>query len=382
MPHRRSSRPRLVAVLATSVATLLLGHAAGAYEDATVAFTLQDERIAESSGLARSLHDDTLLWTHNDSGGDAAVFALSPDGSTRARLLLDGVDAFDWEDMASGPGPDGRPSLFLGDVGDNVENGPSRDHMLLHVVPEPDLADVPVGADVTAAAVTYELAWPTGFNDCETVLVDPATGDVYLVTKTYLGTSEVHRVVLPAVPDGRITTTPVAAISFLVPLPPDPTPSGPISYAGFGAATGGDISPDGTRVAVRTYEDLLEWTITDGDVAGAFLSAPERIDLPAAPQGEALAYAADGSLFASSEGVGTDVHVLAAEPTTTDPSPAPSPTATASPDPAPTSTPTPAPTSSPRPGLPATGGGLAAAALVGVGLARVARGRRGLGEDR
>lgn len=370
-PRPRPAAQRLAAVLATSTALLLAGHAAGAYEDATVAFTLRDDRIAESSGLARSLLDDTILWTHNDSGGDAAVFALAPDGTTRARLLLDGVEAVDWEDMASGPGPDGRPSLFLGDVGDNVENGPSRDHMLLHVVAEPDLTDVPAGGDVTATATTYELAWPTGFNDCETVLVHPTTADVYLVTKTYLGTSEVHHVALPEVPADRITTTPIAAISFVAPLPPDPTPSGPISYAGFGAATGGDISPDGTRIAVRTYEDFLEWTLTDGDVAGAFLAVPERIDLPAAPQGEALAYGADGAVFVSSEGVGTDVHVLAAAP----PEPA-APTPTPTPAPSETTTPVPSPSDAPRPGLPATGGGLAAVALAGVGLARVARGRR------
>src|SRR3954452_11468538 len=54
--------------------------AAPAHADTTVAFTITDSRITESSGLARD-RDHGLYWTVNDSGDSATVYGLDPSGS-------------------------------------------------------------------------------------------------------------------------------------------------------------------------------------------------------------------------------------------------------------------------------------------------------------
>ncbi len=62
---------------------------------------LQDESIAESSGLARCKHHPDWFWTHNDSGDEARVFLVDSEGKTRAIYRLPGAGAIDWEDMTS-----------------------------------------------------------------------------------------------------------------------------------------------------------------------------------------------------------------------------------------------------------------------------------------
>src|SRR4051794_2746645 len=52
---------------------------------ATVAFTIKDPRVVESSGLAR----DTiagLYWTVNDSGAGGAAYGVQPNGKVRGSL--------------------------------------------------------------------------------------------------------------------------------------------------------------------------------------------------------------------------------------------------------------------------------------------------------
>jgi hypothetical protein len=90
--------------------------------------------------------------------------------------------------------------------------------------------------------------------------------------------------------------------------------------------TAGDISPDGGRLAVRTYTDLYEWSL-DGavpdDLADAVGGTPTVTPLPATPQGEGLAYTLDGSaVLVTSEGASAPVHrvpVAAPKPAAGDP---------------------------------------------------------------
>jgi hypothetical protein len=83
-----------------------------------VAFSFADPRIAESSGLVVSSSGE-LVYTHNDSGDEARVFAVGLDGRTRTTWTLPGVQTRDWEDVARGPDEQGRSCLWLGDIGDN-----------------------------------------------------------------------------------------------------------------------------------------------------------------------------------------------------------------------------------------------------------------------
>ncbi len=132
---------------------------------------LWDDRITESSGLARSTYKRPLLWTHNDSGDSARVFAVKGDGNTKAVLTLDGAEAVDWEDIASGPGH----TVWVADIGDN---GWSRDHVTVYRFTEPKHVE---SGDVATEA--YDLEYPGGPRDAEAILVRPGTGRLFVVSK-------------------------------------------------------------------------------------------------------------------------------------------------------------------------------------------------------
>jgi hypothetical protein len=283
-------------VLAALVSAVLL---AGGYDDGTLLFRFADARITESSGLVAGSRSD-LLFTHNDSGDRARFFAVDRTGRTRATYTLRGVDARDWEDIARGPGS----TLWLGDIGDNSS---SRDRgLLVHRVPEP--------AGTGSAALTpttYRLRYDDGPKDAEALLVTPQ-GRVLVVEKTFGSAAGVYASDLPLRPGGAVNLLHRVA-EVHVPM-----------------VTGGDLSPDGTRVVLRNYTAAYEWDVAGGDVIKAFGGEPERVPLPGSPQGEGIAYSRDGrSLLTSSEGKGGPVFELrpaaAAETAAPEPSATPAP---------------------------------------------------------
>ena len=269
-----------------------------------VSFTLTDPRITESSGLVSSSLVDGVLFTHNDSGDTARFFAVDGRGRTLATYDLPGVQARDWEDLARGPDERGRSSLWLGDIGDN--NALRDNGILVHRVAEP----VPGRAArvTTERPISFRLRYPDGPGDAETLLVHPTTGRLYVVTKPLAGPAKVYAAPVPLDPGAPN----LLALVGEVPVRRTGTAGGP----GLGTlaqllVTGGDISPDGSHLAVRTYTDVYEYAVADGDVAAALRDEPEISPLPATRQGEGLAYSRDGgSLLTSTEGRNSPVHRL------------------------------------------------------------------------
>ena len=135
--------------------------------------TVDDERIDESSGLAVSTRDPSRLWTHNDSGDTARLFAL---GAPVTRTVPDGrgphhagVDAFDAEDLAPGP----NSTLWLADIGDNIGQ---RQRIVLDRVTEPQVSANAAPADWPVPAQRFRFAYPDGPHDAEALLVGAAHG--------------------------------------------------------------------------------------------------------------------------------------------------------------------------------------------------------------
>jgi hypothetical protein len=262
--------------------------------------------ITESSGVASSSLSDDWFFTHEDSGSPAQFSAVSTDGRLLATYLLPEVDARDWEDMARGPDEDGRSSLFLGDIGDN--NARRDLGLLVHRVPEPRPDPARAGAEVTTEPpVSYRLRYDDGPRDAETLLVHPRTGRLYVVNKPLGGSAGLYAAPEALDPDGPNALTRVAEVNG---VRSTGTPGGPgIGGIAQQLVTGGDIAPDGTRVALRTYTDLYEWPVDGDDVAGALAGEPVVTPLPPTFQGEAVAYTRDGgALLLTSEGRSAPVH--------------------------------------------------------------------------
>jgi hypothetical protein len=284
-----------------AAAAVVLAAGTGAMQIATL-----PPAITESSGAASSSLSDDWFFTHEDSGAPAQFHAVATDGRLLATYVLPDVQARDWEDMARGPDEQGRSSLFLGDIGDNSalrELG-----LLVHRVPEPrpdpDRTDVQV---TTEPPVSFRLRYDDGPGDAETLLVHPRTGRLYVVNKPLGGAAGVYAAPEVLDPDGPNGLTRLGSVNG---VQATGTPGGP----GIGGVaqlliTGGDVAPDGSRVALRTYTDLYEWPVTGDDLATALQGEPVVTPLPATFQGEAVAYTRDGSaLLLTSEGTGAPVH--------------------------------------------------------------------------
>ncbi len=263
-----------------------------AWDAPVVIARVSDGALNELSDLVPSRANPGILWAHNDSGGDPALYAI--EGTTGAlvgTLTVEGVRNHDWEDLAVAPCPadgDAGDCLFVGDAGDN---GLSRDDVAVLVVPEPRVE----GAfDVAVAPTIYRFDWPEGRNNVEGLGVGP-DGLPVLVTKRVDATADVFR--FPTMDASRtVTVELVARID-----------TGDPADEHAAEATGADVSPDGTRLLVRTYDHLLEYPLIDG-VPGNAVSLPA----PDEPQGEASAYdPLSGGIWLTSEGTGQPLWFVA-----------------------------------------------------------------------
>jgi hypothetical protein len=241
---------------------------------ARVTGRVADPGANELSGLVRSRSQPGLLWSHDDSGAGPILFGLRADGRVAARPTVSGAQAVDWEDIAAGPAPDGRPLLYVGDIGDNAARRPSVD---VYRVAEPR-----VGSAATAPAARLRLRYPDGAHDAEALLVDPLGGDLVIVTKA-LGAARAYGA-SARLPGGSQTTLrrgPAVALSLV---------------------TAGDVSADGRIVVLRGYDRLAVWMRRGREPLTTTLRRTPCLSptsLADEGQGEAIALDRRGTSFAT-----------------------------------------------------------------------------------
>lgn len=263
------------------VVTLLVAGAIGGPEvlAATGPVTrcvLDDPRVDEASGLAVTPSGPAVV---NDSGNATVVYTLAPDCSVASARSV-GVAGRDVEDLAR----DADGTLWLADIGDNRGT-------------RPDVALIRV--PVRGAPAVRRLVYPDRPHDAETLLL-PADGRPVIVTKDFGGRSGVYTTDAPPV---GASPTPLRRVGELV-VPASITEGGPLGPFGRGLVTGGALSVDGRVAAVRTYADAWLFPVAGGsadDVVAALRRTPVDVPLPGEPQGEAIAFTADGTLLSAGE---------------------------------------------------------------------------------
>lgn len=142
---------------------------------------------------------------------------------------------------------------------------------------------------VTADALTF--VYPDARHNAETLLVDPTSGDIFVITKVSNVASTVYRMPKPFTPGTQVTMKKVGDLS----LP-----------GSAGRVTGGDVDPCGTRMLIRTYPMIYEFKLTAGQPFSSIFAAPGTpVSTPTQDQeskGEGVTYAADGvGYFTASE---------------------------------------------------------------------------------
>ncbi len=246
------------------------------FNNIPVVHNLARTDLLEISGVAASRINPGVLYIHNDSGNPNQVYLTNGNGDNIGTLTLTPVGNRDWEDIAVGPGPvAGVNYVYVGDIGDNDSKYSS---VFVYRFPEPDLTGkaLPYVTDITSVDV-IELKYPDGPRNAETLMVDPLTKDIYIASKE----NNLSQIFVVKYPQSTTSTTIMT----------------PVVQLYFNKATGGDISPDGTEILLRSNELIWYWKFPTGtSISQGLLTQPQVA--PYAnnePQGEGICFAADDS---------------------------------------------------------------------------------------
>lgn len=252
---------------------------------------IEDNRLNEISGIDYSLLNGEVFWLHNDSGDSAQIFAIDGKARNLGRFKLKNIKNRDWEDITVGPGPvAGQSYIYIGEIGDNEA---VYKYKYIYRIKEPklDLSKTPYDTVITDIE-TITFQYPDGPRDAETLMIDPLTKDLIVISKreesvhVYLLSfpQDVHTILIPE----RIATIPLTQI------------------------TAGDISDSGLKIIVKNYENIYYWhRKINQSLHDVFSKKPEHLPYIAEPQGEAICWSNDekGYFTTSEEANNTEAHL-------------------------------------------------------------------------
>jgi len=235
---------------------------------------IEHPELTEASGLVESRRNSHVFWSHNDRNHQNRLFAFSTSGAHLGIYWIDGIENRDWEDLAIGPGPVPNVDyLYIGDIGDN---NAVHENKYIYRVPEPvvDFNQVPV--ELTIFDVdTIIFQYPDGNRDAETLLIDPLTRDLYVISKREFEDIRVYRAPYPQPTNQLITLEHVATIQ-------------------LSQIVGGDVSPSGLGILLKTYTTMYYWNRSPNqNLWEAFVNTPVILPYIEEMQGEAVCWAAD-----------------------------------------------------------------------------------------
>ncbi len=231
--------------------------------------------LPEASGIVSGRKNPGMVYIHEDSGNRPVVYVYDTLGNYRGDIILMDIQNRDWEDIAIGPGPEeGQSYIYVGDIGDNKS---VRDHLKIHRFPEPDLSSF---SSETAFSLdiedvfTLSYRYAEGASDAETLMVDPATKNLVVVTKRDVG---VHVYLLPY----PHSNNGIAKAVFKGHLP-------------LRTIVGGGISPDGSQILLKDYGAIYHWMVQDDVISTLFNQTPVKVAYVPEVQGEAVGWTHDG----------------------------------------------------------------------------------------
>ena len=227
--------------------------------------------LEEVSGLVVSHRYPNRLYVHTDSGGEAAVFVLDTLGNELGKLELSGLSNRDWEDIAVGPGPNGSSYIYVAEIGDNEAK---YDQIYLYRFAEPELLQ----AIPSAAIDRVSLQFPGGPKDAESFLVDPISGELYLVSKRE-AKNTLYRVPADGFEKGNALLEKLHSFDFT-------------------SSVAADVSRDGSQILIKNYLQVFYWTRQANQSLSEALQAPPlRLPYVPEPQGEAIGFNFKGDAY-------------------------------------------------------------------------------------
>lgn len=249
---------------------------------------IADEQLIELSGMVATENGYAVINDSSEVESRKRVFLLNRKCKVTKAVQYGGKGPRDPEDLAISA--DGK-TLWVADTGDNITSSERRSSVVLWSLP------------VTGASrpALHRLTYPQGkAQDAEALLIGD-DGTPYVITKS-LGKAEIYRPTGPLRKnnDDGVPMEKAGEISL-----PETTTTNRFGPPGRVTVTGAARSPDGKRVALRTYADAFEWDVPDGDIVKALTSGKPRVTALADPFGEAITYSPDGATFLTVSDVGS-----------------------------------------------------------------------------
>ena len=226
-----------------------------------------DDRLVEISGMTRSVRHPNVIWVHNDSGDEAVLYGVDDRTcATVAELRLRGVQARDFEGLASSVDDEGRAFLWVGDIGDNRD---SWSDVSIYRVREPAKL-----GERSRSPRRWRFTYPDRPHNAETLMVSNSVDTPRVWVATWqLASGGMYSVPLRT---GVAIADRVGDVGSLI--------------------TDGAIHPAGNGYVLRDYLDVH---VFQGLPPGRRIA---KLALPAQVQGEAITWTADGrGVFIASE---------------------------------------------------------------------------------
>ncbi|MGL4632142.1 MAG: PE-PGRS family protein [Leadbetterella sp.] len=232
-------------------------------------FPTPNSRFQEASGIAASTSIDNSIWVIEDSSGDpgipSGIHLVNSNGVYRRYYPFNFTNK-DWEDLAVGPGPEaGQSYIYIGDIGDNKKE---RDDNRIYRLLEPKLEESSVER---VDQIRYRYSTGQKYNS-ETLLLDPQTRDLYIITKEEFNVL-VFRISYPQ------SVTEINNAEFMGTIP-------------YTAVVGGSISAKGDEVLLKTYFSVLYWKRKEKESIYELLKRNSDLNpkYVQEPQGESIAW--------------------------------------------------------------------------------------------
>ena len=227
--------------------------------------------IDEASGIADSYSNPGYLWVNEDSQQPTELYLLSHKGKLGKKIFIKNVSNRDWEEVAVSNGPTaGKKFLYIGETGDNLHSYTSY---AIYRFAEP-ASTVDTVDQVDKIAFKYA----DGPHDCEAFFVEPASKDIYLITKRD-APSKVYRLAYPQSISGMNTAEHIADLP----------------YNGVVAAA---YSETKKELLIKTYGNIFYYKHSKGQSIADVVAKPQVVlSYQVEPQGEAVCFANDDAGF-------------------------------------------------------------------------------------
>jgi hypothetical protein len=249
--------------------------------------TMGKNTMPETSGMACSRQTPGYIWAHGDenTGNNRKIVAVQPNGTLAMTVNLNttGSNRDDWEDIATGV-YNNTNYLFVGAIGDNELQ--YKDAYYIYYLVEPAITS----GTQTLTANYIRFGFPdNNAHNAETLMYDNIEQMFYIVDKVKGGVCHLYK--LPFRTDYGTsvqTLTEVCALG---------------NGSKFNYCTGGDITPDGKYMVIKSKPYLLLWQRQGSEsLSQTALRLPQQVAAyQEEEQGESIAWTDSMTFYTTSD---------------------------------------------------------------------------------